>query len=122
MLESLKKLYVQENNELKAMQKVVEKQQKSINKQSNLNRETIDYYISLLNEQQKGLGYSILEVADRQRAIVDLETALQNAQTSLQIFGQEVQQKSLMLTQQEAIYKSNSALLKSEKKAAKSIR
>ena len=101
--------------------KSVEKQQKTLNKQKELNQETRDNYLMLLDKQQKELGYSIREVADRQRAISDMETTLQNGQTRLQSYIQETQQKAVELAQLEAELKARTATLKAEQKSAKSM-
>ena len=121
MTASLKKLYAKEESELKSMQKVVEKQQKTLNKQKELNQETRDNYLQILEKQQKELGYSIREVANRQRAISDIETTLQNGQTRLQSYIQETQQKATELAQLEAQLKERTATLKAEQKSAKSM-
>lgn len=121
MAASLKKLYDKEEAELKAMQKVVEQQQKTIGRQTGLNQETRDNYGRFLEKQQKELGYSIREVADRQRAIADLETAIQNGQTNLQSYIQEIEQKAAAIAQADALYKQRVATLKAEQKAAKTM-
>ena len=121
MTASLKKLYTKEESELKSMQKVVEKQQKTLNKQKELNQSTRDNYLLFLEKQQKELGYSLREVADRQRAIADLETSIQNGQTRLQTYIQETQQKALDLAQLEAQLKEKNNTLKAEQKSAKSL-
>ena len=121
MTVALKKLYTKEESELKAMQKVVEKQQKTLNKQKELNQTTRDNYLLFLEKEQKELGYSLREVADRQRAIADLETSIQNGQTRLQTYIQETQQKALDLAQLEAELKARTTTLKAEQKTAKSL-
>ena len=121
MAEGLKKLYAKEEGELKSMQKNVEQQQKAINKLKELNRESKDVFMGLMEQEQKELGYSLREAADRQRAIADLQTSLQNAQTNLQSYVQEVEQKATGLAQIEAEYKARLAALKNEQKAAKSM-
>ncbi len=121
MAEGLKKLYAKEEGELKSMQKNVEQQQKTINKLKELNRESKDVFMGLMEQEQKELGYSLREAADRQRAIADLQTSLQNAQTNLQSYVQEVEQKATGLAQIEAEYKARLAALKNEQKAAKSM-
>ena len=121
MVASLKKLYAKEEGELKSMQKVVEKQQKTLNKQKELNQETRDNYLGVLEQQQKELGYSIREVADRQRAASDLATSIQNSQTNLQSYIQETQQKAADLAAIEADYKGRVAALKAEQKTAKTL-
>ena len=121
MANSLKKIYSKEEGELKSMQKVVEKQQKTLNKQKELNQATRDSYLLFLEKQQKELGYSLREVADRQRAVSDLETAIQNGQTALQSYIQETQQKAIDVAQLDALYKERLAILKAEQKTAKSL-
>ncbi|MBQ9295678.1 MAG: hypothetical protein IJ204_00605 [Paludibacteraceae bacterium] len=121
MADGLKKLYAKEEGELKSMQKNVEQQQKTINKLKELNRESKDVFMGLMEQEQKELGYSLREAADRQRAIADLQTSLQNAQTNLQSYVQEVEQKATGLAQIEAEYKARLAALKNEQKAAKSM-
>ena len=121
MANSLKKIYSKEEGELKSMQKVVEKQQKTLNKQKELNQATRDSYLLFLEKQQKELGYSLREVADRQRAVSDLESAIQNGQTTLQSYIQETQQKAMDVAQLDALYKERLAILKAEQKTAKSL-
>ena len=121
MTNSLKKIYTKEESELKSMQKVVEKQQKTLNKQKELNQATRDYYLAFLEKQQKELGYSLREVAERQRAVSDLETAIQNGQTVLQAYIQETQQKAMDVAQMDALYKERQAAVKAEQKSAKSM-
>ena len=121
MAASLKKLYSKEEAELKSMQKVVEKQQKTLNKQSALNQETRENYIQLLDKQQKELGYSLREVAERQRSIADMETTIQNGQSRLQAYLQETQQKAAELALLETQLKECYATLKQEQKSAKSM-
>lgn len=122
MTASLKKLYSKEEDELKTMQKVVEKQQKTVTKQKDLNKETRDAYLAFLEKQQKELGYSLREVADRQRAIADLETTIQNHQTSLQSFIHEIEEKANNVAQLEALYKQRLAHVKAEQKTAKTMK
>lgn len=121
MAAALKKLYGKEEGELKSMQKTVEGQQRTLNKQRELNQETRDTYLAFLEKQQKELGYALREVAERQRGIADIETSIQNLQTKLQSYLQQVQQKSIELSQLEAQYKERSAILKAEQKSAKSM-
>ena len=121
MAASLKKLYSKEESEIKSMQKTVEKQQKTLNKHKELNQETRESYLNLLEKQQKELGYSVREVAERLHAVSDLETTLQNAQTNLQAYVQETQQKGLKLTEIEALIKERTTVIKAEQKSAKSM-
>ena len=121
MVAALKKLYAKEEGELKSMQKVVEKQQKTLGKQTALNKETRENYQNLLEKQQKELGYSLREVADRQRAIADLEQALQKGQTGLQAYIHETEMKATDLAQLEATLKQRMATLKAEQKTAKTL-
>ena len=67
MTAAMKKLYSKEEAELKAMQKTVDKQQKSFAKQKDLNQDTRDSYNLFLENEQKELSYSLRELADRQR-------------------------------------------------------
>jgi len=122
MAASLKKIYTKEENELKSMQKVVEKQQKTLNKQKELNQESRDSYLQVLEQQQKELGYTLREVAERQRAVSDMETAIQNSQTGLQSYIQETQQKSVELAGIENLLNQRLALVKAEKKTAKTMK
>ena len=121
MSASLKKLYSKEESELKSMQKVIEKQQKTLGKQKELNKETRETYSQLLEKQQKELGYSLREVADRQRSITDIETTVQNSQSGLQTYLQEIEQKATELAKLEALYKERLAILKAEQKTAKNM-
>ena len=121
MAGSLKKIYAKEESELKSMQKVVEKQQKTLNKQKELNQATRDNYLQVLEQQQKELGYSLREVAERQRAVADMETSIQNNQTELQAYLQETQQKAMDIASLEALYKERLNLVKAEKKTAKTL-
>lgn len=121
MANSLKKIYAKEESELKSMQKVVEKQQKTLNKQKELNQETRDNYKAFLEKQQKELGYSLREVAERQHAVSELETSIQNHQTTLQSYIFETQQKALELTKIEARHKELTDAVKAEQKAAKTM-
>ena len=121
MTAAMKKLYSQEEAELKAMQKTVDKQQKTFAKQKDLNQDTRDSYNLFLENEQKELSYSLREVADRQRAITDLETYLQTTQGQLQNFQQEITQKTASLVQIETELKTRMTTVKVEKKAAKGL-
>ena len=103
------------------MQKTVEKQQKTFAKQKDLNQDTRDSYNLFLENEQKELSYSLREVADRQRAITDLETYLQTTQGQLQNFQQEITQKTASLVQIETELKTRMTTVKVEKKAAKGL-
>ena len=118
---SLKKLYTKEENELRTMQKAVEKQQKTLNKQKELNQESRDSYLRILERQQKELGYSLREVAERQRAVAELETSIQNKQTNRQTYVQETQQKTVELSTIELQIKERIALVKAELKSANAM-
>ena len=122
MTAALKKLYGKEEDELKSMQKVVEKQQKTVARQKDLNKENRDTYLIFLEKQQKELGYSLREVSDRLHAVAGLETTIQNHQTNLQSFVHEIEQKSLTLTQLEATLKARKAQLKAEIKTANTMK
>lgn len=121
MTASLKKLYEKEDAEVRAMQKVVEKQQKTLNKQKELNQETRDAYAQLLEQQQKELGYALREIAERMRSTSDIYTAIQNSQTDLQAYEQQVAQKANDLSLLEAELKARQTSVKAEQKAAKSM-
>ncbi len=121
MTAAMKKLYSQEEAELKAMQKTVDKQQKTFAKQKDLNQDTRDSYNLFLENEQKELSYSLREVADRQRAITDLETYVQTTQGQLQNFQQEITQKTASLVQIETELKTRMTTVKAEKKAAKGL-
>lgn len=122
MAASLKKIYTKEESELKSMQKVVENQQKTLNKQRELNQASRDSYLQVLEQQQKELGYSLREVAERQRAVSDMETAIQNSQTDLQSYIQETQQKSIEIAELENLLNQRLALVKAEQKTAKTMK
>ena len=118
---SLKKLYAKEEQELKDMQKVVEKQQRTLNKQSELTQDTREAYTAFLDKQQKELGYALREVAERARALSELETQINNRQSELQAFDQQVAQKTAEITMLEGQLKERQNSVKSEQKAAKSM-
>ncbi len=121
MSASLKKLYAKEESEIKSMQKIVEKQQRALNKQKALNEANKQNYSQLLEQQQKELGYELREIAERIRAISDLESVLQNSQTNLIAFMREIEDKATRLATLKAQYKERLAILKAEQKAAKSM-
>ena len=118
---SMKKLYSKEEAELKSMQKTIEKQQKTLNKQKELNAETRDSYTQILNKQQKELGYSLREIADRQRAVSDIETTLQNGQSKISLYEQQTIQKAGQLATIEAQLKERITAVKAEQKSAKNM-
>lgn len=121
MVGSLKKIYSNEEKELRSLQKTIEKQQKTLNKQNELNQETRDSYLRILERQQKELGYLLREVAERQRALAELDTSIQNKQTDRQNYVQETQQKTVELAGIEAQIKERIALVKAEQKSAKAM-
>ena len=121
MTASLKSLYAKEEGELKGMQKNVQAQQQTLSKQVELNQETRENYVAFLEQQQKELNYSLREVADRQRAISDLDASIATSRTNLQYYVQEVNQKAADLNALEAALKERVSLVKSEQKAAKSM-
>ena len=121
MTASLKGIYSKEEGALKSMQKTIEKQQRKLAANRRLNKDARDDYAQMLEKQQKELGYSLREVADRQHSVADLETSIQNKQTSLQLFVQETVQKEAELTQLETTYKQRLATLKAEQKTAKKL-
>ena len=118
---SLKKLYSKEEEELKDMQKVVEKQMKTLNKQQELTQDTREAYTAFLDKQQKELGYALREVAERARAISELETQINNRQTEMQGFDQQVAQKTAEITALENQLKARQNSVKAEQKAAKTM-
>lgn len=121
MAANLKKLYAKEQTELKAMQKNVEKQQKTLSKQKDLNDASRKAYRNLLDREQRELGEAIEEVSARINSMSELETTLQNEQSNLQAFNTQVAQKALEIERLEAVYKERLAILKAEQKAAKSL-
>ena len=121
MVASLKKLYGKEENELRNMSKTVEKQMKTLGKQNELNDETRNQYRSFLEKQQKELNYSLRDVAERARAISDLETSIQNAKSNLSQFEQQANLKESELKFLETQLKERQKLVKEEQKAAKSL-
>ncbi len=122
MTAELKKVYGKEETTLKSMQKVIEKQQRRLNSNRRLNQDARESYSQMLEKQQKELGYAIREVADRLHAVSDLETSIQNWQTSLQYFVQETVQKENEIARLELLYKQHLATLKTELKATKSMK
>ena len=113
--------HAKEEGELKGMQKNVQAQQQTLSKQVELNQETRENYVAFLEQQQKELNYSLREVADRQRAISDLDASIATSRTNLQYYVQEVNQKAADLNALEAALKERVSLVKSEQKAAKSM-
>jgi len=122
MTAELKKVYDKEEVALKSMQKTIEKQQRKLASNRRLNKEARENYGQMLEKQQKELGYSLREVAERQHSVSDLETSIQNWQTSLQYFVQETVQKEGEIAKLEALCKQRQAELKAELKAAKKIK
>jgi len=122
MTAELKKVYDKEEVALKSMQKTIEKQQRKLASNRRLNKEARENYAQMLEKQQKELGYSLREVAERQHSVSDLETSIQNWQTSLQYFVQETVQKEGEIAKLEALCKQRQAELKAELKAAKKIK
>lgn len=121
MVAALKNLYTKEESEIKGMLQTVQKQQQTLSKQVELNQETRENYVAFLEQQQKELNYSLREVADRQRAISDLEASFSASQTNQQYYLQEVNQKEADLNALDAQLKERVALVKAEQKAAKSM-
>ena len=113
MATNLKKLYIKEQTELKAMQ--------TLSKQSDLNDASRKAYSRLLEREQRELGDAADEVASRISSMSELETTLQNEQTNLQSFNTQVAQKALEIQRLETVYKERLAILKAEQKAAKSL-
>ena len=122
MAGSLRKLYSKEEGELKAMQKNVTKQQEAISRQTELSQETREMYLNFLAKQQSELSYALREVADRQRAIADLESSIQRGQTTLQTFNHDVEVKAKELAKKEATLKQYQAAVKAEQKTAKTMK
>ena len=122
MTAELKKVYDKEEVALKAMQKTIEKQQRKLASNRRLNKTARENYAQMLEKQQKELGYSLREVAERQHSVSDLETSIQNWQTSLQYFVQEAMLKEGEIAKLEALLKQRQAELKAELKAAKKIK
>ena len=118
---NLKKLYEKEEQEMKSMQKAIEGQQKALGKQKDLNPELRNNYMSLLESQQKDLGFSIREVAERKKSLSELDSQIQNFQTALQNYLQEIQAKADKIAELEGILKERTATVKAEQKAAKSL-
>ena len=121
MVASLKKLYGKEEDELRNMSKTVEKQMKTLGKQNELNDETRNQYRSFLEKQQQELNYSLRDVAERARAISDLETSIQNAKSNLSQFEQQANLKESELKFLETQLKERQKLVKEEQKVAKSL-
>lgn len=121
MVASLKKLYGKEEDELRNMSKTVEKQMKTLGKQNELNDETRNQYRSFLEKQQQELNYSLRDVAERARAISDLETSIQNAKSNLSQFEQQANLKESELKFMETQLKERQKLVKEEQKVAKSL-
>ena len=90
----LRKTFEQEESELIDMQKMLEKQK---------------------------LNYELRDVADRKRAITDMEEDLRAAMNTTQAYSQEVMQKAADIAHKEAHLKLLQATLKKEQKAAKSM-
>lgn len=122
MTAELKKVYDNEEVALKAMQKTIEKQQRKLASNRRLNKTARENYAQMLEKQQKELGYSLREVAERQHSVSDLETSIQNWQTSLQYFVQEAMLKEGEIAKLEALLKQRQTELKAELKAAKKIK
>lgn len=122
MATELRKLYNKEESELKTMQKSVSRQQQALTGQVELNQETREMYLNFLAKQQSELSYALREVADRQRAIADLESSIQKGQTTLQTFNHEVEVKAKDLANIEAQLKQHQATLKAEQKTAKTMK
>ena len=121
MVASLKKLYGKEEDELRTMSKTVEKQMKTLGKQSELNEETRNLYRSFLERQQQELNYSLRDVAERARATADLETSIQNSKTNLSQFEQQITLKETELKYLEMQMKERQKQVKEEQKAAKTL-
>ena len=119
---ALKKLYSKEEDELKTMQKNIEKQQRTLNKHRALNQDTRLGYMQLLEKEQKEITYALREVAERQRAVTDMEATLHNAHLSLDDFVHETQKKATEIANLETQLKERVAAVKAEQKNAKSMK
>ena len=115
------KLYSKETDEIKSMQKTIEKQQRNLTKQVALNEQSRELFSRVLEREQKQLSRSVSEVAERQRDMTDQLNELQHMQTQLQNYEAEVQQKASNLSSLEALCKERLALLKAEQKTAKAL-
>ena len=121
MAASLEKLYGQEEAQLKGMQKTVDEQQRTLGKQVELNQESRENYVTFMEQQQRELTYALREVADRKRAIADLEAAITKHQSTRQYYVQDLNRKASDLAAIEAQHKERVALVKAEQKSAKSM-
>ena len=119
MTTALRSLYSKEENEVKKMQTSVAKQQEAISRQTNLNKDSRDEYVRFLTKQQEELSYALRDVADRSRAIIDLETAIQKGQTAMHNFVLETEVKATEIKNLETELKTRTAALKAEQKNAK---
>jgi len=119
MTTALRSLYSKEENEVKKMQTSVAKQQEAISRQTNLNKDSRDEYVKFLTKQQEELSYALRDVADRSRAIIDLETAIQKGQTAMHNFVLETEVKATEIKNLETELKTRTAALKAEQKNAK---
>jgi len=115
------KLYTKESAEIKDMQKVIDKQQKALNKKSALNKESRETFAKVLDRERNQLNRSQEEVAERQRDVNDQLKQIQNMDTQLQAYIAEVERKANDLAGLEAVYKERLAALKAEQKTAKSL-
>ena len=115
------KLYSKEADEIKDMQKVVDKQQKALNKKSALNQESRETFAKVLDRERSQLNRSQEEIADRQRDVNDQLKQIQNMDTQLQAYMAEVERKAGDIAALEAVYKERLGLLKAEQKTAKSL-
>ncbi len=119
---ALTKLYAKEEAELKTMQKNVEKQQRTLNQHRDLNKDTRETHMLLLEKEQKELAYALREVADRQRAVTDMESTLRKARLNLDDYIHETEQKAAELTKLETTHKERVAVIKAEQKSAKALK
>lgn len=122
MTTALRSLYVKEQNEVKRLQATVAKQQESNSRQADLNKETRDLYVRFLSKQQDELSYALRDVADRLRAITDLETAIQKGETTMHNFVLETEVKAKDIQTLEAELKTRTNALKAEQKSAKNMK
>ena len=121
MAANLKKLYLKEESELKSVQSSIEKQQRSLTRQTLLNEGNHENFRLFLEKQQLDLGYALRELGERQNYITDMETAIQNAQSGLLEYMREIEVKQSQLATLNAQLKERLAIIKAEQKSAKSM-
>lgn len=115
------KLYTKETEEIKDMQKTIDKQLKALNKQSALNQESRETFGKVLDRERNQFSRSLSEVAERQHDMADQLNQLRNMDVQLQSYIAQVERKANDLAGLEAVYKERLAALKAEQKTAKSL-